>query len=95
LKNGVAPAAKDKRAPTGQPKKLFVPAWKTKRMEKLGQDKAGPTGEHNQTTRCSQQTNQRVARAKPTFAMPAAEAPPHVEPSLFSQTASSMLNPRC
>ena len=32
---GEGPKKKDKRAPTGQPKKLYIPKWKEARMSKL------------------------------------------------------------
>mmetsp|Transcript_11700 Transcript_11700/g.18844 ORF Transcript_11700/g.18844 Transcript_11700/m.18844 type:complete len:143 (-) Transcript_11700:281-709(-) len=46
VENGAAqPAKKDKRAPTGQPKKLFVPKWKVAAMAKKGGDQAAATKE--------------------------------------------------
>ena len=43
VENGAPPEKKDKRAPTGKPKKLFIPKWKEERMAKKGQDKAAET----------------------------------------------------
>ena len=36
VENGAAPTKKNKRAPTGKPKKLYIPKWKEAQMAKKG-----------------------------------------------------------
>lgn len=43
VENGAPPARKNKREPTGTPKKLFIPKWKEARIAKKGLDKAAET----------------------------------------------------